>query len=388
MTDQDEHDAAEAAFLAEVRAFLDENLTEDLRAAGRRTIGLFSDIQAGRTWQKRLQTQGWAAPSWPKAHGGAGWSPRQRFLFDRECVLNDAPALFAAGARSLGPLLIEEGSAAHRARYLPAILAGDDLWCQGFSEPDAGSDLAAIRSRADRVGDHYRLRGCKIWTTGAHLANRMFALMRTGPEGGGREGLTFLLIDMDSPGVSVAPVLDLSGEHEFNQVFFDDVPVPIGHRVGAEGQGWRVAKRLMQLARSNNTPAASVRRALQQIRALATGPEFAQRLAALAIDLEAFEQLELRLLPGGQPRPGDDLAPSLLKLVGSELRQNIAALGLEAAVPFGAIRHGSSAPGSSSDLVATGAEATARYLASRANTIYSGTSEIQRNLIARGLGAS
>lgn len=385
MTSEGQHATAEAAFLAEVRAFLEENLTADLRAAGRGTVGLFSDIEAGRIWQRRLQARGWAAPSWPKAHGGAGWSPRQRFLFDRECVLNDAPALFAAGIRSLGPLLIEAGSEAQRQRYLPAILSGEDLWCQGFSEPGAGSDLAAIRSRADRAGACYRLNGGKIWTTGAHLANRMFALMRTGADGAGREGLTFLLVDMDSPGLSVVPIPGLSGEHEFNQVFFDDTPVPLANRVGAEGDGWRVAKRLMQLARSNNTPAAAVRRALQQVRLLAAAPDFAPRLAALAIDLEAFEQLELRLLPGERPRPGDDLAPSMLKLVGSELRQRIAELGFEAAGPFGAI--GRWAFEEDRDSMA-GREAGARYLASRANTIYSGTSEIQRNLIARVLSAN
>ncbi|HJV40532.1 acyl-CoA dehydrogenase family protein [Caulobacter sp.] len=387
MTSDGPQAMAEAAFLAEVRAFLAENLTTDLRAAGRRTVGLFSDIAAGRIWQRRLQARGWAAPSWPKAHGGAGWSPLQRFLFDRECVLNDAPALFAAGVRSLGPLLIEAGSEAQRQRYLPAILSGDDLWCQGFSEPAAGSDLAAIRSRADRAGTRYRLNGGKIWTTGAHLANRMFALMRTGAEGAGRDGLTFLLVDMDSPGVSVVPIPGLSGEHEFNQVFFDDTPVPLANRVGAEGEGWAVAKRLMQLARSNNTPAAAVRRALQQVRAFADTPEFAPRLAALAIDLQAFEQLEMRLLPGGRPRPGDDLAPSLLKLVGSELRQRIAELGLEVAGPYGAIRHWPFEEDGQSSPAAIGCEASARYLASRANTIYSGTSEIQRNLISRALVA-
>lgn len=374
------------AFLGEVRAFLAEQLTEDLRAAGRRTVGLFSDIDAGRVWQRRLRARGWAAPAWPQAFGGAGWNALQRFLFDRECVLNDAPLLFAAGVRSLGPLLIEQGSQAQRARYLPAILAGEDLWCQGFSEPGAGSDLAAIQSRAYLSGEHYRLNGQKIWTTGAHLANRMFMLARTGPNDAGRNGLTFLLVDMASPGVTVVPIPGLGGEHEFNHVFFDDTPVPVDQRVGAEGEGWRMAKRLMQLARSNNTPAASVRRALQQVRTLATAPEHAPRLARLAIDLEAFEQLEMRLLPGGKPRAGDDLAPSMLKLVGSELRQDIAALGLEAAGPFGAVGQWPETPDGHRGVGAAGREASARYWASRANTIYSGTSEIQRNLIARGLG--
>ena len=169
----------DAAFLAEVRAFLAEALTPDLREAGRRTLGVHSDIAACRLWHQRLFRRGWIAPGWPVAHGGTGLTPRQRFLFDRECALNDAPVLFAGGIRSLGPLIIEMGTPLQQARYLPVILSGEDLWAQGFSEPGAGSDLARIATRAEREGDHYRVTGAKIWTTGAHLANRMFALVRT-----------------------------------------------------------------------------------------------------------------------------------------------------------------------------------------------------------------
>lgn len=375
------------AFLIAVRAFLAEALTEDLRQAARQTLGVHSDIEACKIWHRRLFRRGWIAPAWPRAFGGTGWSPRQRFLFDRECALNDAPLLFAGGIRSLGPLLIEMGAPAQRARYLPAILSGDDLWCQGFSEPGAGSDLAAVSTRAVRQGEDYVVDGSKIWTTGAHLANRMFALVRTADGARRQEGLTFLLIDMDSPGLNVSPILDLADEHEFNQVFFDQVRVPIANRVGPEHDGWSVAKRLMQLARSNNTPSALVRRVLHRTRlaVAAAGdrlePSVRRRLAALSIELEAFEQLELAALPAGPPRPGDQAAPSMLKLVGSELHQKVAELAAEVAGPYGAASL--RALGQADAHVDAGARAMAKHLSVRAASIYSGASETQRNVIAR-----
>ena len=377
----------DAAFLTEVRAFLAEALTEDLRQAARQTLGVHSDIEACRVWHRRLYRRGWIAPAWPRAFGGTGWSPRQRFLFDRECALNDAPMLFAGGLRSLGPLLIEMGTAAQRARYLPAILSGDDLWCQGFSEPGAGSDLAAVSTRAVRRGEDYVVDGSKIWTTGAHLSNRMFALVRTTDGERRQQGLTFVLIDMDSPGLSVSPILDLAGEHEFNQVFFDQVRVPVANRIGPEDEGWSVAKRLMQLARSNNTPSALVRRVLHrtQLAVAAQGealePSVRRRLAALSIELEAFEQLELAALPAGRPRPGDQAAPSMLKLVGSELHQKVAELAAEVAGPYGAASL--RALGQAGPDVDAGARAMAKHLSVRAASIYSGASETQRNVIAR-----
>ena len=228
------HETDEARFLHEVRAFLDEALTPELRAVGRATIGVHSDIAAGLEWHRRLYRKGWIAPAWPKAWGGTGWTARQRFLFERECALNDAPILFAGGIRSIGPLLIEMGTTRQRERYIPGILSGDDLWCQGFSEPGAGSDLVAVNTRAVRDGDYYVVTGSKIWTTGAHLSNRMFAIVRTSEGERPAQGLTFLLVEMPSPGLAVAPIIGLAGEHEFNQVFFDGVRVPIANRVGEE----------------------------------------------------------------------------------------------------------------------------------------------------------
>jgi acyl-CoA dehydrogenase len=376
----------EASFLNEVRAFLDRALTADLRRAGRETLGVHADIAACRIWHRRLYDQGWIAPTWPAQWGGTGWTARQRYLFDRECACNDAPPLFAGGVRSLGPLLIEQGSQAQRDRYLPAILEGRDLWCQGFSEPGAGSDLAAIATRAERRGETYVVNGTKIWTTGAHLSNRMFAIVRTATLAKKQQGLTFLLIDMNSPGLSVKPILDLNGEHEFNQVFFDDVVVPVENRVGAEDDGWTMAKRLMQLARSNNTPAALVRRSLRRAGALAVdaGPELEPAvrtaLAGLEIELTSFEQLELASLPAGRPRPGDTIAPSMLKLIGTELHQRVCELAVQAAGP--AALAALSRVVAADPWLDAGAHASAKHFAVRAASIYSGSSETQRNLIA------
>ncbi len=384
MTDGDDQ-----AFLAEVRAFLGVALTPDLRRAGAQTLGVHSEIEACRTWHRRLYVQGWIAPAWPEAFGGPGWSARQRFLFDRECALNDAPVLFATGLRSIGPLLIEMGTAEQRARYITPMLSGEDLWCQGFSEPGAGSDLAAISTRAVRDGDDYVLRGTKIWTTGAHLANRMFAIVRTADGARRQEGLTFLLIDLPSPGLTITPIPGLAGEHEFNQEFFDDVRVPVANRIGAEGEGWAVAKRLMQLARSNNTPAALVRRVFRrtQIAVAEAGatlePAVRRRLAGLEIELEAFEQMELAALPAGRPRANDDLRPSMLKLTGSELHQKVAELAMEVAGPYAAASL--EALGRIDPALDAGARAMGKHLAVRAATIYSGASETQRNVMARAL---
>ena len=280
------------------------------------------------------------------------------------------------------------GAPLQKARYLPAILSGDDLWAQGFSEPGAGSDLARVATRAERIGEHYVVDGSKIWTTGAHLANRMFALVRTQTGDKPQQGLTFLLIDMASPGLTVSPIITIDGEHELNAVFFDEVSVPVANRIGEEGQGWAVAKRLMQMARSNNTPAALVRRVYQRARAVALAaedlePGLMSRLVAAEIELTAFEQAELNLLPGGRLRDGDNTSSSVLKLIGSELHQRVAELAMEIT---GVARGMALDPfRDESGLLADGARATAKHFATRAASIYSGSSETQRNVIAQVL---
>ncbi len=377
----------DAAFLAEVNAFLDAELTADLREAGRQTIGVHSEIGAARRWHRCLYRKGWIAPAWPREHGGCGWSVRQRFLFEQECARNDAPVLFATALRSLGPLLIAVGSEDQQRRYLPAMLRGDDLWCQGFSEPGAGSDLAALATQARPDGDDYVVTGRKVWTTGAHLANRMFALVRTRRGAKPQEGITFLLIDMNSPGLTVTPILTMEGAHEFNEVTFDDVRVPKADRVGPEDEGWAVAKHLMRFARTNNTNSATLRRSWRALlrcadeAGLGADADFARQRAALEIELATIEALELRLLSSGRLSGDDEASASLMKTIATELHQRITELALDAVgprAPFGAMATGNDGAG-------LAPLAVRKYLATRAASIYSGTNELHRTLMARGL---
>lgn len=363
-------------FLSEIRNFLDTELTPELRKAGRETTGVHSEIGACREWHRRLYRKGWIAPAWPKVHGGTGWSAGQRFLFEQECARADAPILFSAGIRSLGPLLIAAGTPAQQHRYLPAILSGEDLWCQGFSEAGAGSDLAAVETWAEDFGEDYIVTGRKLWTTGAHFCNRMFALVRTKRFAKPQEGIAFLLIGMDSPGLAVAPIVTMDGAHEFNEVTFDRVRVPKENRVGTENGGWAMAKQLMRFARSNNTNASLLRRAWRALgrataeSGAANDPDVAGRMAALEIELEAFEALELRLLATGRLDGSDEASSSLMKTVATELHQRIGELILDTAGLSG---------------MAAGAYPARKYLSTRAASIYSGTNEIHRGVMARHL---
>jgi acyl-CoA dehydrogenase len=374
-------------FLAEIRSFLDRELTADLREAGRRTIGVHSEIGAARLWHGRLYRKGWIAPAWPVEQGGCGWSASERFLFEQECARNDAPVLFATALRSLGPLLIAVGSEEQKRRYLPRILSGEDLWCQGFSEPAAGSDLASLAIQARGDGDDYIVTGRKIWTTGAHLANRMFALVRTSRGVKPQQGISFLLIDMDSPGLTVRPIITMDGEHEFNEVIFDGVRVPKANRVGPEDEGWAVAKHLMRFARTNNTTSGLLRRAWRALgrcadeAGLRGDPGFAIRLAALEIELCAVEALELRLLGSGRLSGDDEASASLMKTAMTELHQRITTFALEAIGPLATFRSAGNGQGDPH----TASHAMRKYLATRAASIYSGTNETHRNLMARHL---
>lgn len=370
-------DGSLPVFLDEVRAFLATALTPDLRAAGEATTGVHSEIGASRLWHRRLHGRGWIAPAWPRAFGGTGWTAEQRFLFEAECAANDAPILFAGGIRSLGPLLIACGTEDQRRRYLPAILDGSDLWAQGFSEACAGSDLVAVQCKARRDGDGYRVSGRKLWTTGAHHSSRMFSLVRTASAGAPHEGLTFLLIDMAAPGLEVRPIVTIDGEHEFNEVVLDDVFVPVADRVGEEGEGWDMAKRLMRFARSNNTNSSSLRRAWRALlrEADMDAPEAAMRLAQAESELVAFEAQERRLLATGRLTGDDEVACSMMKTMATELHQRIAETALDLAGPVVA-QLGDETPAFL---------ARRKYLAVRAASIYSGTSEIHRNIIGRQL---
>jgi acyl-CoA dehydrogenase len=378
--------AAERAFQREVQDFLATQLTEDLRRAGRATVGTHSDIRASNLWHRRLYERGWIAPAWPAEHGGTGWSARQRLIFDRECALNDAPVLFAGGIRNVGPLLIAMGSAAQRERYLPRILSGEDLWCQGYSEVTAGSDLAALKTQAKRVGDHYVVNGRKIWTTGADLANRMFGLVRTSTQGRPQQGITFLLIDMNSPGIEVRPVQTISGEAEFNEVTFDNVLVPVEDRVGEENDGWTVAKKLMYYARSSNTTCGLLRRSLRRTEELlahagaGVADATLRRLAEVQLRLAALERIEYDA--AGRDGGADmEFRASTMKLLATELHQKITEIALELAGSLAMERRDEHAWHAASPY----AQAAAKYFGTRAATIYSGTSEVHRNILAKHL---
>ena len=367
------------AFSDEVRHFLSVALTADLRKAGRDTIGVYSDIEACRIWHRRLYERGWIAPGWPKAFGGAGWPVWQQLLFERECAANDAPILFAGGLRNVGPLLIAVGTAWQRELYLPAILEGGDLWCQGFSEPGAGSDLAALQTRAIADGDDYIVNGSKIWTTGAHIANRMFCLVRTATAANRQSGITFLLIDMASRGLSVKPIISLSGEHEFNEVRFDNVRVPQANRVGDENDGWAVAKHLMRLARSSNTTSGLLRRALRRASGALADAGDTHRLSQLECDLRVFEAVELSARSAGEI---DERRASMLKILATELHQKITTYALDA---VGASSAAAPADAALPVWLEAGSFAVSKYMSTRAASIYSGTNETHRNLIGRQL---
>lgn len=385
------------AFRDEVRAFLEDNLTPELRRAGRRATSVFMDKTYSLAWQKILHARGWVAPAWPVKYGGTGWNEMQRYIFAAECARAGAPSPAPMGLKMVGPVIMGYGSEAQKAHYLPRILSGEDYWCQGYSEPGAGSDLAALQLRAERDGDDYVLNGTKIWTTHAHWANRMFCLVRTQAEGKPQAGITFLLLDMQTPGVSVRPIITLAGEHEVNQVFFDNVRTPAAGRVGEENQGWTVAKYLLEFERGGGS-AAGLKVSLERLKALAReergdgggplidDPAFRARLAAIGVTLDAVEMTEHRVLAdlasGRNPGP----ASSMLKTQGTETMQKLDELAIEGIAAYAAVdQKAARAPDAGQDFIGPehGLTSMARYLNNRAGSIYGGSNEIQRDIMAR-----
>jgi alkylation response protein AidB-like acyl-CoA dehydrogenase len=389
------------AFRTEVRRFLDENLSEDLREAGRKTGGVFAEFSAGLRWHKVLAKRGWSAPSWPREHGGTGWTATQRYIFARECTAADAPRIFSMGIRMVGPVIMKFGTDEQKAKYLPGIVSGDITFCQGYSEPGSGSDLASLKTRAVRDGDDYVINGTKIWTTGAHIANRMFCLVRTSTEGKPQDGISFVLIDsMDRPGLSVQPIVTLAGDHEVNQVFFDNVRTPVANRIGPENAGWTVAKYLLEFERGGDayTPnlyarLEDVRRIAREVAAdgsgrLADERGFAERLAEADLAVQALEMIELQVLSDLSKGRNPGAVSSLMKIRGSETLQAIDHLGVEAlawyAAPFEpeARLLGHNEPTVAPD---HGITAMPLYLNNRAASIYAGSNEIQRNIVAKAV---
>jgi len=368
------NDPALEAFRGEVRAFLDANLPDDLRRAAGRATSVFIDPDVTLPWQRILNACGWAAPDWPAEFGGPGWDEMQRYVFAAECARAGAPGLAPMGLKMVAPVIMHYGTAEQRAHYLPRILSGEDYWCQGFSEPGAGSDLASLQLRAVPDGDDYVLNGSKIWTTHAHFANRMFALVRTSGEGKPQAGISFLLLDMATPGISVEPIRTLAGDHEFNQVFFDDVRVPQANRLGAENDGWSVAKHLLTFERGGKYAPGLIGR-LARLRDQADGdPVMRARLDREAVSLGALQALELKAMRGVGGNPA--LYASVLKILGTESAQRIDTLACDISGYAAWADADGQAP---ADL----AVAVPRYLNDRAASIYAGSNEIQRDLIAR-----
>ncbi len=367
-------DPALAVFQAEVRAFLDAELTAELREGAARTTSVFVDPSISLRWQAILHRRGWAAPEWPAQFGGPGWDDMQRYIFAAECARAGTPSLSPMGLKMVAPVIMHYGTPQQQAHYLPRILSGEDYWCQGFSEPGSGSDLASLQLRAVRDGDDYVLNGSKIWTTHAHFANRMFCLVRTSTEGKPQAGISFLLLDMASPGIMVKPIRTLAGDHEFNQVFFDGVRVPVVNRLGEENDGWTVAKHLLTFERGGKYAPPLIERLTRLRQREGLDPLITARLAKEVVKLRALQALEMKAMRGAGGSAA--LYASVLKVLGTEAMQRVDALACDIegqegwAVPTGQ---------TPADL----AVAVPRYLNDRAASIYAGSNEIQRDLIAK-----
>ncbi|AZI35684.1 putative acyl-CoA dehydrogenase [Caenibius tardaugens NBRC 16725] len=391
----------EAAFRDEIRGFLRDHLPDTVKSGAAASPTVFVEPEIGQVWNAVLHAKGWLGYNWPKEYGGTGWSPVQRYIFEKECAEAGAPGLTVMGLKLLAPVLWTFGTPEQKAFYLPRILSGEDYWCQGFSEPGSGSDLASLQCRAVRDGDRYILNGSKIWTTHAHHANRMFCLVRTDAGVKKQAGISFLLVDLDQPGISVRPILTVAGDHEVNQVFLEDVVVPVADRVGAEGDGWTIAKFLLENERGGSCHAPKLIYDLGQLEMLARNesdgrgglladdPEWQRRVAQARLGAQALEMIELRIISeiakGRKPGP----QTSLTKLLASNLRQDIdllavdlhgvAGLQLEMQRPL----YGDSAPDPIHSRAAQ--VAAPRYLNSLAWTIFGGSNEVQSNIIARSV---
>ena len=373
-------------FRDEVRDFFVENTPEEFKARVRAGVRLEPDEYVA--WQKLLHARGWAAPSWPKEYGGAGWTPTQLYIFESEASRADAPVQYHQGLELIGPIIFTYGNEAQKARYLPGILAGDDWWCQGYSEPNAGSDLAALSTRAVRDGEHYVVNGQKMWTSYAHVANRMFCLARTSDEGKRQGGISLLLIDMETPGISIRPIITMDEVHHTNEVFLDDVRVPVDNLIGEEGKGWSYGKVLLD--RERGVTAATTLRLRQQLRgaraateaariqteSMAHDPLVVDRLAQLEIEVMAVEGMVMRTM--AEAASGEDSGPraSMIKVRWSELLQQITEFWVEV-MGYDAARFGPLGAAPTEPWPMMG------MLYSRVTSIYGGANEIQRNIIAR-----
>ena len=389
----------EEAFRAEVRAFLAEKLPKRLsdKVANGKHLSK-ADMQE---WHTILNERGWLANHWPEEYGGPGWTAIEKFIFENECALANAPRIVPFGVNMLGPVLIKYGNDAQKRHWLPRILDGSDWWCQGYSEPGAGSDLAAVKTMAvrgtDEQGEHYIVNGQKTWTTLGQHANMIFCLVRTDREAKKQEGISFLLIDMNTPGVDVRPIVLLDGEHEVNEVFFTDVRVPVDNLVGQENRGWTCAKYLLTYERTNIAGVGFSMAGLERLKRIAfeqtrngkpllDDPAFVARLARVEIDLENMKTTNLRVIAAvaGGGVPGAE--SSMLKIRGTEIRQEILSLTRRAmgvhARPFAQAMLDAdyAGPQVGPDFAAA---ATAQYFNNRKLSIFGGSNEIQKNIISK-----
>lgn len=382
------------AFREEVRAFIRANLPDDIRA---KVADDRMDLpkQDQQRWHRILAEKGWSVPAWPVEHGGCGWSDEQAYIFEREIALADAPRPMIYGVGMLAPCILAFGTQAQKERFLPGIASGDTFWCQGFSEPNSGSDLASLQTRADRDGDHYVVNGSKIWTSEGHLADWMFGLFRTDSSGRKQQGISFLMLDMATPGIEVKPIVTYDGGHEVNQVFFEDVRVPVDQRLGEEHEGWSIAKHLLGLERFGTAEVSRSMAALERLKAMARTLEaegrplvehgdFADRLADVEIELKALELTEMRFLfgPGGADALGAEA--SMLKVRGTEVQQAILELMMEALGPYAHVDAGD--PEGLGEVPVGPPQvrhASRAYFNYRKTAIYSGSNEIQKNIIAK-----
>ncbi|KZC41905.1 MULTISPECIES: acyl-CoA dehydrogenase family protein [Rhodanobacter] len=385
----------EGAFRSAVRAFLATELPArlaDMVATGKRLTK--ADMQQ---WHAILNARGWLANHWPEEHGGPGWSAVEKFIFEHECSLAGAPRIVPFGVNMLGPVLIKYGNEAQKRRWLPRILDGSDWWCQGYSEPGAGSDLASVKTTAVRDGDHYIVNGQKAWTTLGQHANMIFCLVRTSKGSKKQEGISFLLIDMTTTGVEVRPIITLDGEHEVNEVFFNDVRVPVENLVGEENSGWTYAKYLLTYERTNIAGVGLSVAALERLKRiaatqkkngcpLADDPFFAARLARVEIELDNMKTTNLRVIAAvaGGGVPGAE--SSMLKIRGTEIRQELSSLTRRAMGPYAqpfvaeALEEGfAGEPVGPADA----ASAASQYFNNRKLSIFGGSNEIQRNIISK-----
>ena len=386
----------ELEFREEVRAFLSSSLPAGTRQRVLEGLETTRDDIAG--WQKILFKKGWGGPNWPIEFGGAGWDPVRQFIFEEESAAAGAPLLLPFGLKMVGPVIMRFGNPAQQARYLPKILSAEEWWCQGYSEPGSGSDLASLKTKAEKRGDHYLVNGQKTWITLAQHADWIFCLVRTDPAVKPQAGISFLLIDMHSPGVTVRPITLLDGgSHEVNEVWFEDVQVPLENLVGAENSGWTYAKFLLGHERTNIAGVGGSKRELRRLKAIARrerkhgrplldDPFFAAKVAQVEIELMALEITNLRVLEMEKQRRAPGPEASLLKIKGTEIQQALSELMMQAVGPYALpFRHGALEGGTGGEAVGPqyAGPLAARYCNLRKTSIYGGSNEIQKNIITQ-----